>query len=248
MRNVVIRTACAAGLALLAVTTALTLQSDNHDPGVLWRFVHDVCPKNGQNSANPFPCLILKGQGEGGYAILKDKIGESQFLLIPTVRLSGIDDPKILSTETPNYFAEAWRARLLVSGMRERELPRSSLSLAINSKDNRDQDQLHIHIDCVRQDILPVLHKLKLTSSSKTRHWQTVRLNGREYRLVWVPGKNLSVNPFKLLSATVPPSEMGHYSLAVIGTKRPGIGFFILDTSGNGAHAEDLQSHDACPE
>lgn len=252
MRNVVIRTGCAFGLALLAAMAALTQQpNENHDPGVLWRLVHEVCPRNGQNSANPYPCLMLKAQGKdgkGGYAILKDKRGESQFLLIPTVRLSGIDDPGILSPEIPNYFAEAWRARLLVSGMRERELPRSSLSLAINSKDNRDQDQLHIHIDCVRKDIPPMLRRLKLTYSSKTNRWKTVRLDQREYRVVWVPGKDLSVNPFKLLSATAPRSEMGDHSLVVIGTEWPRTGFFILDTSGNRAHAEDLQSHDACPE
>lgn len=247
MRNVVIRTGCLVSLAVLAATTALTLQpNDNHDPGVLWRLVHEVCPKNGQNSANPSPCLMLKAQGKddkGGYAILKDKRGESQFLLIPTVRLSGIDDPGILSPGVPNYFADAWRARLLVSGMRERELRRSSLSLAVNSKDNRDQDQLHIHIDCVRKNIVPVLRKLKLTSS-----WRTVRLEEREYRVAWVPGKDLSVNPFKLLSATVPQAEMGDHSLVVIGTESPRTGFFILDTSGNRAHGEDLQSHDACPE
>jgi CDP-diacylglycerol pyrophosphatase len=215
----------------------------------LWHMVHDECRVNAEKGANPSPCLMYRSKGaddKSGYAIVKDRVGESQFLLIPTYRLSGIGDPQLLANDAPNYFAEAWDARFLVSGMREREISREYLSLAVNSEDNVSQDQLHIHIDCVREDIVPILRRLKFAASKSASAWQDVTLGGRRYRVTWIAGDKLEVNPFKLLSSSIPQPEMRHHSLVVIGSRHPALGLFVLDTSGNRAHGEDLQSHQAC--
>ena len=188
-----------------------------------------------------------RADDKSGYAIIKDRVGESQFLLVATRRLSGIGDPQLLANDAANYFAEAWKARFLVSRMREREISREYLSLAMNSEDNVSQDQLHIHIDCVREDILPILNHLKFTASESASTWRDVTLEDRQYRVTWVAGDSLEVNPFKLLSSKISQAEMRHHSLVIVGARRPAIGFFLLDTTGNRAHGEDLQSHDACP-
>ena len=89
--------------------------------------------------------------------MLKDLVGATQFLLIPTARIDGIESPQIVAADAPNYFADAWRARSFAEQRAGRGLPRDWMSLAINSADARSQDQLHIHIDCVRADVQETL-------------------------------------------------------------------------------------------
>src|SRR5215475_7876403 len=204
---------------ILAKSLAFAQASQGYGRLALWHIVHDECPVSAKKGANPFPCVLFRSKGaddKSGYAIVKDMKGESQFLLIPTTRLSGIGDAQLLSDDAANYFAEAWNARFLVSGMREREIPRESLSLAINSEDNISQDQLHIHIDCVREGIWSALKNFAAPGSAGT--WQDVTLDGRKYRVTWVAGDGLEVNPFTLLHSNVPQPEMRHHSLVVIGT------------------------------
>jgi len=239
-------------LTILALVKTLVFAQASGGYGrlALWHMVHEECPVNAEKGANPSPCIMYRTKGaddKSGYAIVKDRVGESQFLLIPTTRLSGIGDPQLLANDAANYLADAWSARFLVSGMREREISREYLSLAINSEDNVSQDQLHIHIDCVREEILPTLKHLKFAASRSASTWRHVTLEARVYRVTWVPGDKLEVNPFKLLSSGVPQPEMRHHSLVVIGARRPALGLLVLDTSGNRAHGEDLQSHEACP-
>jgi CDP-diacylglycerol pyrophosphatase len=47
-------------------------------------------------------------------AVLPDKKGVAQFLLIPTRRVTGIESPLILEQGTPNFWNAAWVARSYV--------------------------------------------------------------------------------------------------------------------------------------
>ena len=80
---------------------------------VLWIIVHDECLPDQLQNHNPQPCtkVDLDEGTEQGFAILKDIRGATQFLLIPTTRISGIESPILLAPEAPNYFAAAWEAR-----------------------------------------------------------------------------------------------------------------------------------------
>ena len=129
------------------------------DPNALWTIVNGQCVPDQRNNGDPAPCALvdLDGGEPRGYAVLKDLVGTTQYLLIPTERVPGIESPQILAVDAPNYFADAWRARSFVEQRAGRELPRDSLSLAINSADARSQDQLHIHVDCVRADVRQAL-------------------------------------------------------------------------------------------
>ena len=70
----------------------------------------------------------------GGYAVLKDISGATQYLLIPTTQISGIEDPALLAPLARNYFADAWQARGFVEKALGHAMPRDMLSLAINSE------------------------------------------------------------------------------------------------------------------
>ncbi|HZM08527.1 MAG TPA: CDP-diacylglycerol diphosphatase, partial [Methylocella sp.] len=45
----------------------------------------------------------------------------------------------------------------MVSRRAQKELPRDAINMAINTAGSRSQDQLHIHIDCIRPDVRKAL-------------------------------------------------------------------------------------------
>ena len=60
--------------------------------------------------------LICRRASNKGFVVLKDIRGVAQFLLIPTARIGGIEDPAILAPDATNYWDAAWRARDFVDG------------------------------------------------------------------------------------------------------------------------------------
>jgi len=68
-------------------------------------------------------------------------------------QITGIESPILLDPGARDYFADAWRARYLIEERAERSLPPDWVSLAVNSMAARSQNQLHIHIDCLRADV-----------------------------------------------------------------------------------------------
>jgi CDP-diacylglycerol pyrophosphatase len=248
------RCIAAAGLfAGLVVYCATALAAD---PNVLWNIVHGQCVPDERQHGNPKPCaeVNLQRGAAAGYAVLKDISGTSQFLLIPTRRITGIESPLVLSAGATNYFAEAWRARGLTEKALGRAMPRGTLSLAVNSMVGRSQNQLHIHIDCIRADIRWALQSQR---DRIGRHWTAldIWLAGHRYSAMRVDGTSLAGhNPFKLLAQDVPgaKSDMGHHTLVVVGMWFDGHvpGFVILDDHadpayGDDASGEELQDH-AC--
>jgi CDP-diacylglycerol pyrophosphatase len=135
-----------AGLAWIAASRASAA-----DPDALWHVVHDLCVTDAKVSGAPAPCS--KVDLAHGYAVLKDIRGDTQLLLIPTDRVTGIEDPKLMAADAPNYWQDAWDARPIFEKRAGRAVPREALGLAINSLYGRTQNQLHIHIDCVRPSV-----------------------------------------------------------------------------------------------
>ena len=131
------------------------------DPDALWKLVHDKCVPGQEQKGDPAPCALvdLREGDAKGYVVLKDLVGATQYLLIPTARVSGIESASLLAPEAPNYFADAWRERSYTERAAQHPLPRQTISLAINSAFGRSQNQLHIHIDCIRADVREVLQR-----------------------------------------------------------------------------------------
>lgn len=249
-RWAVLGTLAICSLFSLLAACALLAQGVARNPSALWWVVHDVCVPDQQIFANPTPCA--KVDLAVGYAILKDPdpSAPTHFLLIPTARVTGIGDPAILSPDAPNYWAQAWRARQYVSQRASRLLGRDELSLAVNSVDGRTQDQLHIHIDCIKPAVRAAL---RAHAGAIGPNWAPfpVLLAGKPYLAKRIDGSDLAgVNPFRLLAA-LPEARnaMGEESLVVTGDtgadRRPG--FILLagrTTSGRGNEwGEKLQDH-----
>jgi CDP-diacylglycerol pyrophosphatase len=223
------------------------------DPNALWSIVDGQCVPDQRSHADPAPCAQV--DLDGGYAVLKDLVGDTQFLLIPTARITGIESAAILAPDAPNYLADAWRARSFVEQRAGRALPRDWMSLSVNSSAARSQDQLHVHVDCVRAD---VRQALATYAADIADVWQPfpVALAGHQYRAmaVWNPELDAR-NPFRLLADSLPVGEaMSAQTLVVVGIAgadgQPG--FVLLaghaDAASPGSgHGEDLQDHAACP-
>lgn len=245
-------------LAAVLLTCALAgPPTGQADPNALWTIVHDQCVSDLNEHHDPSPCsqVDVTGGDNRGWAVLKDMEGDRQYLLIPTARIPGIESPELLAPGATNYFAAAWRSRAFVEQRAGGTVPRDWMSLAINSAVSRSQNQLHIHIDCLRADVRDALDS---HAGQIGPRWAPfpIPLAGHTYTAMAVPGSELEANPFTLLADGLPGArtEMGSYTLVVVGADDMGSGpgFIVLADRADGetgdfAGGEQLQDHDYCP-
>ena len=206
---------------VLLAALAIVPHSAQADPSALWKIVSGQCVPDEQKWHDPAPCSAVDlAQGvEKGTAVLKDIVGVAQFLLMPTARIGGIEDPVILAPGATNYWAAAWNARHFVDERLHTTLPREAVSLAINSAVGRTQDELHIHIDCVRPDVRDAL---AANIDKIGDHWAPfpVTLAGHDYRAIRIAGENLDASdPFLVLADNDPVAraDLGMHTLVVVG-------------------------------
>jgi CDP-diacylglycerol pyrophosphatase len=240
-----------AAVAVIVALLPVVFLGAATDPNILWKIVHGRCVVDEKTFGHAAPCTVV--DLAEGFAILKDIVGQTQYLLIPTTRITGIESPAVLAPATPNYFAEAWNQTGLVDARLGRTLPRQDLSLAINSVSGRTQDQLHIHIDCIRADVRDALAR-HVAAVSKSWAPFPKPLAGAAYRAIRIDGAALTADPFELLADDEPGARaaMGAHTLVLAGeTFAGGVpGFILLDNHadpalGDMGNGEALQDH-AC--
>ncbi len=241
-------------LPLLAIALlAFAHPARAEDPDTLWKLISTRCLPNFAKNLPPAPCAFvdLAGGPEHGYVVLKDRAGATQFLVMPSARIGGMEDPTILLPDATNYFAAAWAQRFRMALVAGREFSRDSVSLAINSMSGRSQNQLHIHIDCIAADVRA---ELRTHAAAIGPEWTQfpVPLKGHRYLAMRLAGEDLPVNPIRVVDTTIPgaAADIGHHSIVVVGEMlgdgQPG--FFMLDTladpaAGNFGSGEELQDH-----
>jgi CDP-diacylglycerol pyrophosphatase len=243
-----------AALAGLGVVALVTIGHLAHaaDPDALWKIVHGRCVPDQQANHDPKPCALV--DLAGGYALLKDIVGASQFLLIPTAKVSGMESPEILAPDAPNYFAAAWAARSAVTTALHHPLPPDDIGLAINSESGRSQNQLHIHIDCLSVPVIEALHS-HVAEIGDTWSAFPVPLAGHKYVARRLDAAMLAqANPFRLLADGVPgaAADMGGQTLVLAGMTFPDgqtgavlLADHVNRLAGDRASGEELQDH-AC--
>lgn len=224
------------------------------DPNKLWEIVHDECEPHFVARQDPGPCaeVSIAGGEAAGYVLLKDIHGPYQYLLIPTARLTGIESPALLGDPGARYFQAAWEGRRLFEKAVGHPLPVDAISLAVNSRYGRSQEQLHIHIDCLKPEVRSAL---KAHLAKIDEHWSELpySLEGRHYRARRaIDTSRHDLNPFRLLADASPEiaAEMGRHTLVVAGAvfEDGTEGFVLLEDRAtlwppDRAHGEDLQDH-----
>jgi CDP-diacylglycerol pyrophosphatase len=233
-------------LAHAAALLALLTGRAAADPNALWYIVSEQCVPDEQQFHSPKPCEVV--DLKAGYVVLKDRDGKTQFLVMPTARITGIESAAILAPDAVNYWQDAWEARRFVDERAGRQLAREDISLAINSEYGRTQDQLHIHVDCVRLDVRAALDA---HADAIGPQWAPfpVPLAGHDYLAMRLAQPEFgTTNPFDLLANGVPGAreDMGRYTLVAVGDPA---GFVLLagraDPPASRGSGEELQDH-AC--
>ena len=234
----------AAGLASAAALLFGYQAARVHSPDALWQIISRSCVPSNAAGKGPGKCAMVSPDG---YAILKDRRGRRQYLLIPTVRVAGIESPMLSQPDAPDYFGDAWKNRGFVSKAWGAQVPDGLMSLAINSAKRRSQDQLHIHIDCMSQDMR---NALSAYDGAAPQAWMDARLNGHAYRLMRVAAATAAdVRPFDrvLRQAEEAGQAMGDHTIFM--ATAPG-GFFVVDgyyqaygPKANPGSSEELQDH-----
>jgi CDP-diacylglycerol pyrophosphatase len=217
----------------------------------LWRIIHDQCVPNQESHGAPAPCaqVSLDGGEAHGFVLLKDRTGATQYLLMPTAKITGIEDPALLAPGAANYFAEAWDERGHVDDRLGRKLDRTQVAITVNSIYGRSQDQLHLHIDCLDRTVGASLGAATIPADGQ---WQPILLKTHHYRVRWLAAT--SDAPFGLLAQEMPGArkDMGAWTLALVGAQRADgtQGYYLLadradPLAGDPGSAEELQDH-AC--
>ena len=198
------------------------------------RFIaQEQCLPHWQEVHDPGPCvsvtLVGKGAAADGFVVLADRKGGAHFLLIPTRTISGIESPEVRARRSLNYFESAWQAREVLSGSVGRSVPRDAVGMAVNQVRSRSQDQLHIHISCLRRSVYDDLHA---QADRIGRRWSPLVMGGLQYQVIRVMGRELGArNPFELLAERLPGAKntMGEFTLLVAGMEfKEGPGFALV--------------------
>jgi len=238
-------------LLFSALALAMAPRLAHADANALWHIVSEQCVPDQKDNHSPVPCAEVNLAG--GFAVLKDIVGNTQFLLIPTARISGIESAEILRPNAPNYWADAWQARSFVEDKARRHLPRDTIGLAINSLSGRTQNQLHIHIDCLRLDAHTALREHASTIGANWSRFP-VPLVGHDYMAMRIEQPDLgAINPFTLLADGIAGAhaDMAHWTLVLVGDSYQGKNGFVLlaghatPATGNWGAGEQLLDH-AC--
>jgi CDP-diacylglycerol pyrophosphatase len=232
-------------LVMVLGVGALAAPTGAGHPNALWDVVHGLCVRDKKLIGRPAPCLAV--DLTRGVAVAPDPRRATQVLVVPTRRITGIESPELLEAGAVNYWQAAWEARLFVERRAHRTVPRDEIAMAINAIASRSQNQLHIHVDCVRPDVREALraHETEIGPA-----WTPLgfRLLGRSYQARRLLGADLGArDPFQLLARADPVarSAMGRQSLAVIGAEFAdgSPGFILLADGEDGAFAESLLDH-----
>ncbi|MEX3634664.1 CDP-diacylglycerol diphosphatase [Paraburkholderia sp. BR14320] len=230
-----------------ALAASACARLDTVDSNALWKIVDIRCVPSQLATGTPGQCTVV--DLDKRYVILKDILGRSQFLLMPTDRITGIESPLILAADAKDYWSDAWDSRHYVQQAVKRELPDDQLGLEINSEYRRSQNQLHIHIDCMRREVSAALAS---HAHDAPGEWRWATLDGKRYRIMRVSSLSGADDPFRIVARDNPdPATMATQTILVTGAGPSAArdGWLIvnsgIDIDGGSGTAEGLLDH-AC--
>jgi CDP-diacylglycerol pyrophosphatase len=177
----------------------------------------------------------------GGFIILKDHspAKPDAYLIIPTTKVTGVEDPGIFEPPVADFWAYAWRQAQIYL-----KRPAADTGLAINSAFGRTQNQLHIHISCLRRDVSKALAANEAEIGADPVRPFEMRLppHNHLYRVIKVTSLSTE-SPFVRVAAMPGAAKnMAGQGIAVA-QSRMASSYFVLDTrhgSANPGAAEEL--------
>lgn len=198
-------------LSILIYFAYLKINSDK-----LWQTINQQCIPEFKNGSLQSPCIKVDQQHR--YVIYKDIKGPLHDLLLPLDQISGIESPILQQKNTENYFMLAWQNRQLFIKSANKPINEQYLSLAINSKYGRSQEQLHIHLACLKAEVYQII---KENEDTITKSWRPLkqRINSHQYIAIKIPATDINkISPFNYLEkyAEEQGDNIAYYGLAMI--------------------------------
>lgn len=176
----------------------------------------------------PRPCEYVSKRG---FVVMTEP--QKEHLFVPSVTLKGVEDPAIVRHNARPYWLYAWsQARHYFRARKPWQI-----GLAINSKVGRSQDQLHIHMACMKRSVSDALHHAHISNK-----WSKISLGRHTYFVRHVPSLAGMNDPFRLVYSKVrsKASQMQYQTIVVTGAKA---GFYVLNDylhQTNRGHGEEL--------
>jgi len=216
------------------------------DRNILWKKINEGCVPEYLNKDLYRPCrLVDMNKKIIVYKVDNDKY---QYLLLPTDKITGVEDSDLLKIDSPNYLYDAWFARTFLTERLGKPLKERFISLALNSTNARSQDQLHVHISCLSKSANEIL--TKIPNSNLTEAWSKEKVTIPPYHYFY---RKISLNEleknnlFKSISDKV-KQENGSLEYTGVGLVNINRDNFILlvgiGTSVFGVSAESIQDHE----
>ncbi|MFP3014278.1 MAG: CDP-diacylglycerol diphosphatase [Arsenophonus sp.] len=202
-------------LAILIYFYYIKINSDK-----LWKAINQQCIPQFKANNLGLPCIKLDPQHR--YVIYKDIYGKLHNLLLPLDKISGIENFILQQKNTENYFLLAWINRKLFINESNKPINEEFLSLAINSKYGRSQEQLHIHLACLNEN---VYKKIKEIEHTITNSWKPLKkkINNHKYIAIKITSANMNkTSPFNYLHrySTSHNHNIAYYGLAMISSSK----------------------------
>lgn len=217
--------------------------------GILWavvrrcvatalaRGVRDGDPPDDAHDGVSRPNACARVDLQAGYVVLKDNSPAKPyaFLLLPTEPVTGLEDSRLWVTGGTNYWRAAYANWRYVEKVLKRPLRPTQVGFAANSIYGRTQDQLHIHISCIRPDVAATLATHIGTLSDRRWTWLPPMV-GKPYRyraLLTDDAALARTDPARLLAGDVyPGGSMLPHTLFMAPVTLPGgrPGFALLDS------------------
>jgi CDP-diacylglycerol pyrophosphatase len=205
-------------------------------PNTLWSLAQ-CCSKDVKSNPS---CILFDSKDD--YVIIKDNDPKKPvaYLLIPSKKVTGIEDPAIFNPpfvdmwENAAYRAEKYPGK-----------PTVQTGMAINSISGRDQNQLHIHISCISPAVKSVLESKDKQIPIYPAQPVNLQLppNNNTYEAVKLTGLTGANSPYNVIqSFTGVKGNMGKQSIAVVGSKTAKQ-YYLLNTYVHGTdkgEAEEL--------
>jgi len=158
--------------------------------------------------------------------------------------VTGIESPLIQLALGQDLWRGALEARKLVVEGSSHTIQVDAVGMAINSVGSRTQDQLHIHVDCVRSEVRTALREHASAFADVWRPLSSL-LPGTPFWGIRLPGR-AGFNPFEVLSRMPGGGDMRDVAAAVFSASNSDEeAFYLLAYRAHGSQTERLLDH-AC--
>ena len=236
-------------MALLSVAVFVVPAQALPNPprDVLWTALQG-CILAKKTLGQTFPCLAvdLGSKEHPGTAVLRAPGQPTHTVVIPTANVIGLEAPELQSSSGAAYWRAAVAARSYVTDALKGRLPVEEVGMAVNSAGGRSQDQLHIHLDCIKLSVRTALQRYRPSMKSQWAPLPIAFDGSRFFAMRIGVAEAAGFNPFSALTRLPGgPTNLRATSLAVISTPQhePDKGFYVLAHRAPGSHSEKLLDH-----